>query len=109
VAIFDATNTTRERRAWICDELKATGAKVIFIESICRDDNMVRQNIMHSKVGVKDYEGVDTAAAVADFEARIKKYEDVYEELGDTERHLTYPRSVAARPRDMRRGADLVL
>ena len=31
-----------------------------------------------------------TDAAVADFEARIRKYEEVYEELGPEERHLTW-------------------
>ena len=90
LAIFDATNSTRERRAWIVDQLKSTGAKVIFIESICRDEKLVAQNILHAKVGQKDYAGVETAAAVADFQERISKYEEVYEELGPEERHLTW-------------------
>lgn len=55
VAIFDATNSTRERRAWICEQLKPTGAKIIFIESLCHDEKMVKQNILHAKVGGKDY------------------------------------------------------
>ena len=80
VAIFDATNSTRERRARICELLKPTGAKVIFIESVCHDPAMIKRNILHAKVGGKDYSGVETDAAVADFEARISKYEAVYEE-----------------------------
>ena len=78
LAIFDATNTTRDRREWIRQQLLPTGAKVIFIESIVRDEELVMRNILHAKVGVKDYEGVDTAAAVTDFQSRISKYEQVY-------------------------------
>ena len=75
--IFDATNTTRERRAWIAQQLSDVGAKLIFIESICRDEKIVLENILATKVGVKDYEGVDTSTAVTDFEERIRKYEEV--------------------------------
>ena len=77
MAIFDATNTTRERRAWIAQQLSDVGAKLIFIESICRDEKIVLENILATKVGVKDYEGVDTSTAVTDFEERIRKYEEV--------------------------------
>jgi len=90
LAIFDATNTTRERRAWIIEQLRPTGAKIIFIESICRDEHMVRQNIIEAKVGVKDYQDVSRDAAVADFEARIGKYEEVYEELGPREKEYAW-------------------
>ncbi len=91
VAIFDATNTTRERRAWIIEELKPTGAKIIFIESICTDEAVVLENIKVSKVSkdaTKDYQGVDPEEAIRDFQARIRQYESVYEEL--TEKELAW-------------------
>ncbi|EOD18213.1 hypothetical protein EMIHUDRAFT_41870, partial [Emiliania huxleyi CCMP1516] len=77
LAIFDATNSTQSRRAWLVEQLKDTGAKVIFIESVCRDERLVQQTILHAKesVGNHDYEGVDPAVAIADFEARIRHYE----------------------------------
>lgn len=92
LAIFDATNTTRARRAWLIEKLRPTGAKLIFIESVCTDERIVKQNIVNAKVGAntKDYQGIDTAEAVADFEERIKKYSEVYEELGPEEKHLTW-------------------
>ena len=70
VAIFDATNSTRARRTFLIERIRSTGAKVIFIESICNDQEMLAQNIMNSKVApgaTKDYEGVDIASAIADF------------------------------------------
>ena len=93
VAIFDATNSTSERREWLLGRLKPTGAKVIFIESVCSDPEIIRDNIERSKVApdtTKDYDGVDTAAATADFYERIRKYEQVYEPLGGTEPEKQY-------------------
>lgn len=52
LAIFDATNSTQSRRAWLVEQLKDTGAKVIFIESVCRDERLVQQNILHAKESV---------------------------------------------------------
>jgi len=85
VAFFDATNTSAERRKWIIDKVLPTGAKVIFLESICRDEQIITRNIIASKVGVKDYVGVDPEAAVRDFRERIEKYERVYEEIHEKE------------------------
>ena len=34
IAFFDATNTSTERRRWIVESVKPTGAKVAFLESI---------------------------------------------------------------------------
>lgn len=90
LAIFDATNSTQSRRAWLVEQLKDTGAKVIFIESVCRDERLVQQTILHAKVGNHDYEGVNPAVAIADFEARIRHYEQVYQELGPPEKHLAW-------------------
>jgi broad specificity phosphatase PhoE len=91
VAIFDATNSTQERRAWIVEQLRPTGAKIIFIESICNDEKRILENIMNSKVdtkATKDYRGVDVSTAVSDFQERIAKYAEVYETL--TEKDLIW-------------------
>jgi len=83
VAMFDATNTTRERRRWLIERSKETGAKVIFIESILTDEEVITKNIVASKVGVKDYSGIDAEQAVADFRERIAHYESVYESVSE--------------------------
>ena len=107
--MFDATNTTRERRRWLIERSKETGAKVrayvseleryhalrlarhtaprrgvpsprpapqskltqsgslakvIFIESILTDEDVITKNIVASKVGVKDYCGIDAEQAL---------------------------------------------
>jgi broad specificity phosphatase PhoE len=88
VAIYDATNSTRERREWLVQRLTPTGAKIIFIESICSDPERIKENIERSKVNpstTKDYTGVDTAEATTDFEERIRMYEAVYETLGSSD------------------------
>eukprot|EP00069_Balaena_mysticetus_P006460 bmy_18318T0 len=43
--VFDATNTTRERRSLILQFAKEHGYKVFFIESICNDPDVIAENI----------------------------------------------------------------
>ena len=84
VAIYDATNTTRERRAWIVKEvlpLLDKKSQVIFVESICDDDSMVERNIKRVKITMPDYKGVDGDTILSDFKQRIQHYVDVYEPL----------------------------
>lgn len=85
VAFYDATNATAERRRWLMERVKPSGAKVIFIESICTDEAIVSQNIMAAKISGKDYASIGTEEAIADFRARIDRYNEVYEELCEKE------------------------
>lgn len=59
VAILDATNSTRKRRAWIVEKCKQTGIRLMFLESICDDEELVHGNIMEVKVSSPDYIGQD--------------------------------------------------
>jgi len=44
--VYDATNGSRERRAWLVDVLsKQNGFKVMFVESVCSDAAIVDGNI----------------------------------------------------------------
>uniref|UniRef100_A0A8C7K811 6-phosphofructo-2-kinase domain-containing protein n=1 Tax=Oncorhynchus kisutch TaxID=8019 RepID=A0A8C7K811_ONCKI len=45
VAVFDATNTTIERREVILSFAKENGYKVFFIESLCDDPEIIAENI----------------------------------------------------------------
>jgi 6-phosphofructo-2-kinase / fructose-2,6-biphosphatase 2 len=40
VAVYDATNTTMERRRWVAEQLAGLAVKVIFIEVICADEKV---------------------------------------------------------------------
>ncbi|XP_010783109.1 6-phosphofructo-2-kinase/fructose-2,6-bisphosphatase-like, partial [Notothenia coriiceps] len=50
VVVFDATNTTLERREVILGFAKENGYKVFFVESICDDLEIIAQNIKVSEM-----------------------------------------------------------
>ena len=85
VAIYDATNTTRERRASVRDRCQRAGFQVLFVEIRCDDPSIIEANIRSTKLSSPDYENVDADEAVRDFRARIAHYERVYEPLEDHE------------------------
>jgi len=84
VAIFDATNTTIDRRQKLLARAAETDAKLVFIESICDDEKQLELNIQ-SKVKNDDYKNMDPQKAAEDFRERIKAYEKVYETVQDHE------------------------
>lgn len=82
VAVFDATNTSRDRRdliQQIC--VHEYGFRVLFVESVCKDPDIIAENIREVKVTSPDYVGIDKDVAVTDFKERIKHYESSYEPL----------------------------
>ncbi|KAM9483269.1 6-phosphofructo-2-kinase/fructose-2,6-bisphosphatase 4b [Clarias gariepinus] len=91
VAVFDATNTTRERRKMILRFAEQNGYKVFFVESVCDDPAVIAQNIVQVKLNSPDYIDCNTEEAVQDFMKRIKCYENLYEPLDETlDRDLSY-------------------
>jgi len=91
-AIFDATNTTRERRANVYDRIvHKHKLKCMFLESICNSDVIVESNVREVKVHSPDYKGVEANEAITDFLERIKHYEDIYEPISEEdEAHFSY-------------------
>mmetsp|Transcript_42497 Transcript_42497/g.112008 ORF Transcript_42497/g.112008 Transcript_42497/m.112008 type:complete len:1070 (+) Transcript_42497:65-3274(+) len=83
VGFFDATNTTKERRRWVVDELKDLKVKVMFVESVVTDMDLVDRNIRAVKLGNPDWKGVDPEEAVQQFKERIVKYASVYETIDE--------------------------
>ncbi|GAB0202333.1 6-phosphofructo-2-kinase/fructose-2,6-bisphosphatase 1 [Grus japonensis] len=83
VAVFDATNTTRERRALILQFAKENGYKVLFVESICDDPAIIEENIKQVKLSSPDYKGCAQEEVVADFLQRIECYKATYEPLDE--------------------------
>lgn len=92
VAIFDATNTTRERRHNVFTRIVVENAlKCMFLESICTSDEIVESNVREVKVHSPDYKGVEANEAISDFLERIKHYEDIYEPISEeSEGHLAF-------------------
>lgn len=90
VGILDATNSTKTRRAWIKNLLSKHNIEPFFVESWCNDKELIWNNIMDVKTTSPDYVGQDPEIAANDFMARIKKYEEVYETLDESEADSTY-------------------
>lgn len=60
VAVFDATNSTYDRRKMIHDIIvNKMGFKLFFVESICDDPGIIEQNIMEVKVSSPDYQNMN--------------------------------------------------
>ncbi|XP_028264995.1 6-phosphofructo-2-kinase/fructose-2,6-bisphosphatase isoform X1 [Parambassis ranga] len=83
VVVFDATNTTAERREVILNFAKENGYKVFFVESICDDPEIIAENIKQVKLSSPDYMNCDKEEAVADFLKRIDCYKLTYVPLDD--------------------------
>lgn len=85
VAIYDATNSTRERRQWIRDTCKTQNVSVVFVETICDDPRVIDRNLRDTKLHSPDYVGVAPEEALGDFKKRIAHYARAYETVGDDE------------------------
>ena len=57
--------------------------KLLFVESICDDPNIIEQNIMEVKVSSPDYTNMNKDEAISDFRLRIEHYQEKYEPLDE--------------------------
>jgi broad specificity phosphatase PhoE/predicted kinase len=85
VGVYDATNSTRERRMTVQGDCEKAGHQVVFIESICDDPDIIDANVRQTKLFSPDYVGVPADEAVRDFRLRIEHYARVYEPVLDGE------------------------
>uniref|UniRef100_A0A0R3RMB1 6PF2K domain-containing protein n=1 Tax=Elaeophora elaphi TaxID=1147741 RepID=A0A0R3RMB1_9BILA len=86
--VFDATNTTRERRRWLTNFCHRADRdppfRLFFVESICDDPDIINANITEVKVNSPDYKGHMTEEeAKEDFLKRIENYKLQYEPIDD--------------------------
>uniref|UniRef100_A0A8C5I2Z3 6-phosphofructo-2-kinase/fructose-2,6-bisphosphatase 2 n=1 Tax=Gouania willdenowi TaxID=441366 RepID=A0A8C5I2Z3_GOUWI len=85
IAVFDATNTTRERRELILNFAKENAYKVFFVESLCDDPDVIAENILEVKVSSPDYPERDRESVMEDFLKRIECYKVTYQPLDPDE------------------------
>ena len=93
VGIFDATNSTLERRKLIMDKVRERAGRelnVLFLESLCIDENLLESN-MRLKLSGPDYKDQDPVVALKDFKQRVALYEQKYIPLGDYEERNNMP------------------
>eukprot|EP00521_Asterionellopsis_glacialis_P010630 CAMPEP_0195296590 /NCGR_PEP_ID=MMETSP0707-20130614/19776_1 /TAXON_ID=33640 /ORGANISM="Asterionellopsis glacialis, Strain CCMP134" /LENGTH=608 /DNA_ID=CAMNT_0040358147 /DNA_START=85 /DNA_END=1911 /DNA_ORIENTATION=+ len=85
VAAFDATNSTRSRRNHILQQIRnsGTGAKTMFIESVCDSEELLEENIRKVKLNTPDYRDMESTKAIQDFKERRQQYESVYDPLDE--------------------------
>ncbi len=86
VAIYDATNATRARRDLVHEVCSARGIEPVFVESVATDPDIIATTILHTKLRMPDYAGMDPEKAVDDFRARIAHYERAYEPMAEPDR-----------------------
>ncbi|CAI4064510.1 6-phosphofructo-2-kinase SKDI_09G0630 [Saccharomyces kudriavzevii IFO 1802] len=86
VGIFDATNTSRERRKNVLARIRERSPhlKVLFLESVCSDHALVQKNIRLKLFG-PDYKGKDPESSLRDFKSRLSNYLKAYEPIEDDE------------------------
>ncbi|XP_062852737.1 6-phosphofructo-2-kinase/fructose-2,6-bisphosphatase 3 isoform X1 [Trichomycterus rosablanca] len=92
IAVFDATNTTRDRRNMILEFGAENNFKIFFIESVCEDPSVIATNIMEVKVSCPDYQDCNKTDAIEDFQKRIECYRVNYQPLDqdDYDRNLSF-------------------
>ncbi|XP_059660893.1 6-phosphofructo-2-kinase/fructose-2,6-bisphosphatase isoform X2 [Cornus florida] len=79
VGIFDATNSTRKRRNMLM-KMAEGKCKIIFLETLCNDKQIIERNIRLKIQQSPDYaEEPDFEAGYQDFKNRLDYYEKVYE------------------------------
>ncbi len=83
VGIFDATNSSNDRRRIVEARCRKAGVPLVFIESFCNDATVIEANVRDTKLKSLDYVSMDPDTAAHDFVRRIAHYESMYETLDD--------------------------
>eukprot|EP00814_Leptocylindrus_danicus_P003840 CAMPEP_0116042932 /NCGR_PEP_ID=MMETSP0321-20121206/26021_1 /TAXON_ID=163516 /ORGANISM="Leptocylindrus danicus var. danicus, Strain B650" /LENGTH=481 /DNA_ID=CAMNT_0003523577 /DNA_START=351 /DNA_END=1793 /DNA_ORIENTATION=+ len=89
VAIFDATNSTKARRDAVLRVIsnhqlhKGGQVGVMFLESVCDDQELLEENFKQKVAHSPDFAGMSREDAIADLRERVKKYEAAYETIED--------------------------
>ncbi|VFR00413.1 unnamed protein product [Cuscuta campestris] len=79
VGVFDATNSTGQRRNMLM-KMAEGRCKIIFLETICNDPEIIERNIRLKVQQSPDYaEQPDFEAGYRDFKNRLANYQKVYE------------------------------
>lgn len=79
-AVYDATNSTASRRTMIMEACRQAHVRLIFIESVCGDKEVIEENVKMVKTSSPDYQHLQNRdESVKDFMERIAHYERIYE------------------------------
>ena len=93
VGIFDATNTTVERRRLVVSHIRTCSSQppdILFLESYTFDKSILQSN-MRLKLFGPDYHNQQQGPAMADFIRRVAHYTRTYVPLGAFEEQQSLP------------------
>ncbi|ANZ76134.1 BA75_03035T0 [Komagataella pastoris] len=82
VAIYDAVNAISKERVELVERMKLYGIRVLFIESLVTDDNLLRANIQDASKS-PDYQNWDSEQAVEDYKKRVDMVAPHYQEMNE--------------------------
>ncbi|KAG9146564.1 hypothetical protein Leryth_022828 [Lithospermum erythrorhizon] len=83
VGIFDATNSSKQRRNMLM-KMAEGNCKIIFLETLCNDPQIIERNIRLKIQQSPDYaEEPDFEAGYQDFKTRLDNYEKAYEPVNE--------------------------
>ncbi|XP_059057653.1 6-phosphofructo-2-kinase/fructose-2,6-bisphosphatase-like [Achroia grisella] len=80
VAIFDGTNITREQRQDL-NGLSEMGFRILFIECVCEDQDLLERNIIEILHYSADYKNMSEDGAVDDLRKKLEHYMRQYEPI----------------------------
>ncbi|OXL11107.1 6-phosphofructo-2-kinase/fructose-2,6-bisphosphatase, partial [Cryptococcus neoformans Gb118] len=79
VVIYDANNGSVAERKSTLEKFGNKGVHVIYLESLCDQEDIITANIRSVKLSSPDYAGWDAEKAVADYWERIRDQTAVYD------------------------------
>ncbi|EKM57551.1 uncharacterized protein PHACADRAFT_138754 [Phanerochaete carnosa HHB-10118-sp] len=84
VVIYDANNGTKAKRQELAEKAEMKGVHIIFLESMCDNEDIILSNIRGVKISSPDYRGWDPEKAIEDYLQRIRDHEKHYETVEET-------------------------
>ncbi|CAO3632707.1 unnamed protein product [Cunninghamella blakesleeana] len=84
VAIYDGANITKYKRKYLYDKLKSKDIQVLFIESLCDDEELIRKNIRDVKILSSTKNTIGEEEAIHQYIHDLKlKYNHIYQTIGN--------------------------
>ncbi|XP_032518641.1 6-phosphofructo-2-kinase/fructose-2,6-bisphosphatase-like isoform X1 [Danaus plexippus] len=92
VAIFDGTNITREQRRELNDGVTDMGFRILFIECVCEDQELLERNIIEILHYSADYKTMSEEEAIDDLRKKLEHYMRQYELIDASVENISFVR-----------------
>ncbi|XP_022121663.2 6-phosphofructo-2-kinase/fructose-2,6-bisphosphatase [Pieris rapae] len=92
VAIFDGTNITRDQRRELNEYVSEMGFRILFIECVCEDQNLLERNIIEILHYSADYKTMSEEEAVDDLRKKLEHYMRQYEPIDGSVENIGFVR-----------------